>query len=165
MKGYFSLLIIFLGSVCPSLAQKNDTVKVSEILEIIPLTENACIHSSLEYYPTFGMVASNGVIYISNDEAIIFDTPSNEESSRQLLSWFKRQHPEVKIVGVIINHFHTDCLGGLREFHKEGIKSYAHEYTLEELLSKKDTTNAPQIYFHDSLKLTVGGQEVFSKYF
>src|SRR5690606_32788148 len=65
----------------------------------------------------------------------------------------------------IINHFHTDCLGGLSEFHKEGIKSYAHEYTLEELLSKKDTTNAPQIYFHDSLKLTVGGQEVFSKYF
>ena len=38
---------------------------------------------------SFGKVACNGMIVVDDDEAIVFDTPVNNEVSEELLKWLK----------------------------------------------------------------------------
>lgn len=70
------------------------------------------------------------------------DTPPDEQLSRELLGWFTKEFPGIKITAVVVNHFHADCLGGLRVFHEAGIASYANVMTNESI--KDDSVVKPQ---------------------
>ena len=159
--------LLFLWIVIPgtsySQSQKNEII-IADGLNLIPLTDNIYQHVSELETSDFGKVPCNGLIYINDNEAIICDTPPTVEQSKELLNWLKKNHPNVKIKAIIVNHFHADCLGGLSEFHKEGIKSYAHELTQELLKVKKDTFDTPQILFSKSLELSVGNKKIINQY-
>lgn len=68
------------------------------------------------------------MVYIHKNKAYIFDTPADNEAAEFLIKILEDKN--IKIEGVIVNHFHNDCLGGLEAFHKRGIKSYATEKLL-----------------------------------
>src|SRR4030095_12544624 len=109
-----------LSNLKKDLAAEQDTLKkirVSDDMEIIPLSKNAYIHSSYTSTPSFGRFNSNGVIYINDNEALILNTPPDDRLSKELLDWFSKTFPSVKIIGVVGNHFHSDGIGGLRVFH------------------------------------------------
>lgn len=159
-------LLLFLSTINFVQAQSTaEEVVITDGLSIIQLTPNVYQHISILKTESFGDVKCNGLVYINGSEAIICDTPSNGPLSKQLLNWLHEKHPDVKVKAVVVNHFHTDCLGGLHEFHRAGIQSYAHRLGPELLKVKKDTSEVPQNVFSKSLELKVGDKKVINYYF
>ncbi len=161
MRINFYILFVWLVTSVSGFAQsKRDTITIAEGLTLIPLTENLYQHVSYLESQDFGRVDCNGLIYINGSEAIICDTPPSDEVSGQLLGWMKEKYPGVKVKALIVNHFHIDCLGGIRQFHSAGVKSYAHELTPYLLKQKKDSSEAPQVLVKTSVDIPVGNKKI-----
>lgn len=160
---YKKLQLLFAMIMVSATSYGQATVPVSKDLLIETITPNTLECISYMHDATFGRVACNGLIYINGKEALVIDTPPSDKLSKKLLDWFAVTYPGVTITGVIINHFHKDCLGGLNEFHRRGIKSYANKMTAE--LAARDGQAVPLNTFTDELKMKVGGARVVSRYF
>jgi Zn-dependent hydrolases, including glyoxylases len=129
---------------------------VTPTLKIEPLTDHTYLHVSYLETESFGKVGCNGMIVVNNGEAIVFDTPVNNDVSEELLKWLKSK--KLKVKAVVATHFHDDCLGGLEAFHAEQIPSYANQKTIE-LVQDKPVT-IPLNGFSKSLDLQVGDETV-----
>ena len=129
-------------------------------LEIKKISDNSYLHISYLETKTWGKVACNGAIYINNGKAFIFDTPVNDKVSKQLINHLKQGNIDIK--GIVINHFHEDCLGGLAAFHASGIRSYASNKTIK--LAEENNLIIPQNGFDRVLKLKIGNSEVINLY-
>jgi metallo-beta-lactamase class B len=160
--GVFLLLIIALGHLQ---AQQNENKKQDPVISVIPLTKNVYQHISYLQTQDFGLVDCNGIIYINGNEAIICDTPADENQSRQLLQWMKAHYPAVKIKAVVVNHFHADCLAGLSVFHEAGATSYAHQLTPELLRSRQEKAEPPKQLIATSAELSVGKGKIVVQHF
>ena len=150
-----------------SISQRKNTFKPKEIyktdsLVITQVTENSFVHVSYRQTNDFGNVPCNGLVARDSNEVIIFDTPTNDTSSNQLIKWIKEKL-QCKINAVIPTHFHDDCLGGLKAFHDNNIPSYANVKTIE--LAKANNLPVPQNGFNDSLILKVGNKNITAKFF
>jgi metallo-beta-lactamase class B len=144
---------------------KTDSIQAeysSENLIIRKISAHTYQHISYLQTQSFGKVDCNGMIVVSGGEAVIFDTPATNETSLELISFLKTQRG-LKIKAIIPTHFHADCLGGLEEFHKAGIPSYANQLTIE--LAKSLNAVLPQNAFKNSMTLSVGGKNVEVKFF
>jgi metallo-beta-lactamase class B len=130
--------------------------QLSEDLQVQQLTENLWIHRSWMSLAPYGRFYSNGLVLVSQGKCLVFDSPVTDSLSRQLLDWVQQQGWSPK--GVVVNHFHEDCLGGLEAFHEQSIPSYANGKT--RLLAKKQGFPIPQQGFHRKRKLKLGSQEV-----
>lgn len=139
-------------------------IMINDELKIIPVSGHVLIHVSVMHTEQFGRVEANGVIYVNGDEAVIMDTPPTDKQSRELLDWLKVTYQNVKVKAIIVNHFHSDCLGGLKTFHDRGIESWSHKLSPGLLKLKKDTSEIPQKTFSESMTLIVGGKKVESFY-
>lgn len=137
--------------------------KITDRLDILPLSEHTVVHITYLQTETFGRVACNGLIYINNNEAVVMDTPADDSSSEDLLQWFAATYPNAVIKAVIINHFHKDCLGGLDAFHRRGISSYG--YFLTQQLAFRDSVTPPKYTFEEEWRLNVGGADVISGFY
>jgi len=151
----FSIITLFLMG-CQSqktLQNTENIVYTSDNLIIKQLTPNTYQHTSFLQTETFGNVPCNGMIVINNNEAIVVDTPVNDETSYELINWISRDK-NAKIIAVVPTHFHDDCLGGLTAFEKNNIPSYANSKTIE--FAKANEMNIPQNGFNDTMTLPVG---------
>jgi metallo-beta-lactamase class B len=159
------LLLMFVGQGFSSLAQKTFTPKTvyqSSKLVIKQIDNNSFQHISYLQTNDFGNVPCNGLIVKNNNEVAIFDTPTNDSSSTELIQWInKKLH--CTIVAIIPTHFHNDCLGGLRSFHQNHIRSFAFNRTIQ--LAKDNKYEIPQNAFQDSLLLKIGKSFAIIKYF
>ncbi|WP_200976629.1 subclass B1 metallo-beta-lactamase [Echinicola sp. 20G] len=111
---------------------------------------------------TFGKVECNGIIVVDEKEAVVFDTPTNDKDSYELIK-FLQSEMNLEIKSVVPTHFHIDCLGGLDAFHELGIPSYANDKTIH--LAEKNQFKVPQNGFDGELNLKVGDLEVLVKHF
>jgi len=168
MKSLFKILCLFLTIIiisCNSQKKLSVEPKVlyeSEDLMIKQLSKNVYQHISYLNTDTYGRVACNGMIVKDGNETIVFDTPSDDKSSDELIKWI-RNSLNAKINAVIPTHFHKDCLGGLVEFNKNNIPSYANNKTIA--LAKENKFNVPDHGFDDTLTLSVGKQKVYVTFF
>ena len=162
MKHTFGIFIFLIISLCNCKSQKQLFTYTTETLKIIPVSENAFIHISYLNTTDFGKVACNGLVYINNNEAIVFDTPTSSEVSMELIKWIA-ETKKCAITAVVINHFHEDCLGGLDAFHQLGIPSFANNKTIN--LAQKNNFIIPQIGFDSVMELEVGNEKVINKFF
>ncbi|MGW9685340.1 subclass B1 metallo-beta-lactamase [Flagellimonas sp. 2504JD1-5] len=135
----------------------------SETLKVKPINNNVFTHISYLQTNNFGKVGCNGMVYFNNDEAIVFDTPTDDNASKELIEWIEKEQ-EKKIVAVVITHFHEDCWGGLHQFHDSQVISYGSRNTID-LLKKKGLNLLPRQGFNDSIKIKVGKEQVVVKYF
>ena len=158
LKKILPFFLIF--TACHSI-KKTTPEYQSENLKISALTKNTFVHITYFDSQTFGKVACNGMIYTHGNEAVIFDTPSKNSDSEELINLIEKKW-EKKITAVVINHFHVDCLGGLDIFHKKGIPSYANNLTIE--LAKNEGNSIPQNGFDDLLVLKTGDKNVVNKF-
>jgi metallo-beta-lactamase class B len=156
----YILFVWLVTSITGFSQSQRDTITIANGLKLVPLTENLYLHLSYFESTDFGRVPCNGLIYINGNEAIICDTPPNDNVSAQLLGWMNEKYPHVKAKALIVNHFHVDCLGGIREFHKAGVKSYAHELTPSLLKQKNDSSEVPQVLIKTSVDLSVGNKKI-----
>lgn len=160
----FLILILFFLSCQPQKTIQNTDVIVykSDNLIIKQLTPNTYQHISFLQTETFGNVPCNGMIVINNKEAIVVDTPVNDETASELINWISKDK-NAKIIAVVPTHFHDDCLGGLTAFEKNNIPSYANTQTIE--LAKANAMNIPQNGFNDIMTLPVGSIKIDLTFF
>jgi metallo-beta-lactamase class B len=134
----------------------------SKTLKVKPVSENVYQHISYLETEDFGNVACNGAFYKVVNKVVIMDTPTDDEVSKELIGYIQNDlHAE--IVGVVINHFHIDCLGGLKAFHDLGIPSYANQNTID--LAKEQGRVLPQYGFHEVDTLHIGSEILVNRYF
>ncbi|MBK6912667.1 MAG: subclass B1 metallo-beta-lactamase [Ignavibacteriales bacterium] len=162
-----TLLIIISVIVLNCGSQKQDAFKSKEVyksndLVITQITENSFVHTSFLQTNDFGNVPCNGLIARDNNEAIIFDTPTNNKSSEELIKWIN-ETLHCKINAIIPTHFHDDCLGGLKAFEEDHIPSYANVKTIE--LAKENNLVVPRNGVADTLTLKVGNEIITVKFF
>ncbi len=131
----------------------------SEVLKVERVNENTFIHTSYLDTKSYGNYPCNGMVYVKGNEAIIFDTPTNNKATTELLNWIGKKN----IKAVIVTHFHIDCLGGLEVVHSNKIKSYATNKTIE--LAKEDNQTLPQNSFDKKIEFNIGDEQVFAEYF
>lgn len=145
-----------------SFSQENEEIVYqSENLIITQLSDHIYEHTSYLQTNDFGKVGCNGMIVVDGNDAAVFDTPANVESSIELIEFLKNQN--FKIKSVVATHFHDDCIGGLDEFHKIGVPSYANLLTIE--LVKDNEKNIPQNGISNEFILNVGNTKVYLNYF
>lgn len=160
-------LIILSVTVLQCSAQKRNVFKAKEVykssnLVVTQVAENAFEHTSYLQTNDFGNVPCNGLIVSNNKEVIIFDTPTNDKSSEELIKWINEKLGS-KINAIVPTHFHNDCLGGLKAFHDNKIPSYAYFKTIE--LAKENNFVVPENSFSDSLILKAGDEPAIIKFF
>ncbi|MDO6519159.1 subclass B1 metallo-beta-lactamase [Zobellia uliginosa] len=156
------LLLFFVTAFFSCKSQQHTLTYSSEDLKIIPLSKNSFVHISYLSTEDFGKVACNGLIYINHGQAVVFDTPTDNETSEELIRWITETKKQ-QIKAVVINHFHDDCLGGIEAFHELNIPSYASNTTIE--LAKKEENPVPQIGFDTTNELTIGKQKIINRHF
>jgi metallo-beta-lactamase class B len=166
MKYILSLLILSI-TITSTVAQTSAKFKPKEVyksgnLTITQIAKNSFEHTSFLQTHDFGNVPCNGLIVRNGNEVIVFDTPTNDSASEELIKWIK-ETLYCKINAVIPTHFHDDCLGGLKAFHKNEIPSYAYFKTIE--FAKKNNFVVPKNSFRDSLILKVGNENIIAKFF
>lgn len=154
------LLLAFVQLQCKS--QKVVDAYNFENLRIIQISEYSFVHVSYLDTSEFGKVPCNGLVHIRNNQAIVFDTPTNPEASGELLNWLV-ENKKSKVTAVVVNHFHIDCLGGLEAFHESGIASYATNETIR--LARNDGVIIPQNGFDRQNELEVGGKKIINRHF
>ncbi|WP_057939263.1 subclass B1 metallo-beta-lactamase [Algoriphagus resistens] len=158
---YFAFLLA-LFQVNIVLGQQKEFIYQSETLQIKQISPNTLLHISYINTNDFGKVACNGMIVINEGEALVFDTPTNDEASLELINWLENVQ-KAKVKGVVATHFHLDCLGGLNEFHAKGIPSYASSKTNE--LAKAAGFPVPENGFKKKLTLKAGDLKVTNQFF
>lgn len=162
---FFAVIILQTGLNCTS--KKEAAFKPKELyhtksLIVTQVAEQSYIHTSYKQTNDFGNVPCNGLIVRDHDQVIVFDTPTNDSSANELISWISK-NLQSSIKAIIPTHFHDDCLGGLKAFHDNNIPSYAHIMTTD--LAKANQDTFPRFSFSDSLILKVGNEPVMVKYF
>lgn len=154
----------------PTISKENSQSKEDSIvyktdnLIVRKLSEHIYQHISFLNSKDFGRVDCNGMVVANDNEAIIFDTTCDNESSLELINYVTEEL-KAKITAVIPTHFHDDCVGGIEKFNEKQIPSYASDKTIE-LLKNKENKYADSIKgFDDSLTLNVGDMKVSAEYF
>ena len=146
------------------LSAADSIIYKTDDLVIRRLSENVYVHETFLQTESFGKVACNGMIVISENQAVIFDSPSDNKSATELINYVSKQLKS-KINAVVATHFHADCVGGLKAFHDHKIPSYANQQTIEILKSLNPESSAtPQNGFNQSLTLYAGGEKVYAEF-
>ncbi|NJB84502.1 metallo-beta-lactamase class B [Lewinella marina] len=161
-----SSLLAALGlllSPCLLVAQAaTETVYESPTLRIDRLAAGVYVHVSYLETESFGRVPCNGIVYASDGEAVVVDTPADGPGAEELLAWIDTALL-ARPTAVVATHFHADCTGGLDAFHARRIPSYAHLRTLELAAARGEAV--PRHGFDSLLVLSVGLGTVENRYF
>ena len=143
-------------------SQSDSIIYDSPSLKIKQISESVFIHISYLETQDFGKVACNGMLVIDKKEAVVLETPINDEVSEELIRWIENEK-SAEVKAVIVHHFHIDCLGGLNAFHQSNIPSFANALTIK-LAAEKDYIKPQKTMEHGHLT-TVGDQRLISYYF
>lgn len=151
MNVTLSVISLFLLIQTPGFSQPpDDRIRVSDDIHLIRLSPNAYLHVSVSEMPGYGQVSSNGLVLIEGGEAFLFDTPVTGGQTEMLFG-FITDSLHASVVGFVPNHWHADCMGGLEYLHRKGVKSYAHQMTLD--MAGEKGLPVPRQGFKDSLSL------------
>ena len=158
---WFLYLVISINILLGYTETKAEEVYRSETLLINQISEHVYQHISFLYFKNFGKVSCNGMIIANGNEAVVFDTPTDNETSSELIDWITKSL-KCNITAVIPTHYHVDNLGGLDEFHKRSIISYAYIKTI--LIAKENDYPEPQHSFDKYMELKVGNEKVYIEF-
>ncbi|HOW10432.1 MAG TPA: subclass B1 metallo-beta-lactamase [Bacteroidales bacterium] len=156
-----SLILFALSVVIPLNINPQELIKVSTDIELVRISDNAYLHVSYASVPGFGRVSANGLVFINDGKALLFDTPWNDSLTCDLVTYLtEKMH--LKIEGFVPNHWHEDCMGGLGYLKSLGIRTWANFRTIE--IAGKQGLQVPDEGFSDSLALKLGDKTVFCYY-
>lgn len=156
-----TFITLLIWNVSVSAQDRYETIAISNDLLLIKLSENAYVHVSYSELPEFGRFPSNGLLLINDGEAFLFDSPVNNEQTEELVSWIA-DSLKVKLIGFVPNHWHEDCMGGIAYLHSIGVKSYAHQMTID--LAKSKNLPLPQNGFKEPTILKLGDIEIHCEF-
>jgi metallo-beta-lactamase class B len=133
------------------------TIKISDDIKLIKLSEQVYIHVSYANLADYGRTPENGLIFIEGNKAFVFDSPWNDSQTKTLFSWLT-DSMKLEIKGFVPNHWHNDCLGGLGYILQQKIETYANQMTID--IARFEKRPLPQHGFKDSLSLKLGNKAI-----
>ncbi len=139
-----------------------DTIHLHEDLDLVRVSDNKYVHISYLDLTDVKDIPCNGMVYVQGSEAFLFDTPHSDSLSK-ILAQYLLNNLKLDIKGVVVNHFHNDCLGGLAYLHSLGIPSYAQALTCK--LAQRDNAVCPANSFENELTLSLNGSPIVCRYF
>lgn len=157
---YIIITYLILPSTISKANEKN--LFIDEELSLIKIVDSIYIHISLHALNHSQTFSSNGLLIVRNKEAILVDTPMDNEKTKRLIAYISDS------MGIVVKHFigthhHNDCIGGLSHLKSIGVESYAHKKTIE--LCKSKGLAVPNIALSDSVKWNFNGLPVICCYF
>ncbi len=155
MKKYVLVALLLIMMVLPNYPQEK--IELSKDVEINSLAPGIWRHVTYKEMAGWGRVPANGLIVVDGEHAALVDTPWTPEQTAILLDWVEK-NLKAKVEAVVASHSHVDCLGGLAEAHKRGIRSIGLEKTRG--LALASGVEAPKETFAGARKLAVGGREL-----
>ena len=157
------VIVILQFLVLPILGQsKQDTIRVSDDIDLIKLSENVYLHISYVQTKSWGKVGANGLLLVKDGKALMIDTPWNDKQTEELTSWIN-DSLNATIAAIIPTHWHEDCMGGLGYLQSKDVKSYASQATIN--IAKEKNLSVPQYSFTDSLSINFQNIPVECYYF
>ncbi|SFR31261.1 metallo-beta-lactamase class B [Robiginitalea myxolifaciens] len=150
---------IFLLGISWTYAQDNapEIVYESEELILEKISEQVYRHISYLHTEDWGKIACNGMLVLSEGEALVADTPASLEGTEELINWLTADQ-QAQIKAVIATHFHADCLIGLPLFHQKGVPSYGYRKTPR--LAQKSGGTPPQQVIESYKEFKIGQRSV-----
>jgi len=152
----FLLLLLTIQFIAPAQTTRR-TIKVSDDLQLFQITDHTWIHVSVSEIAGFGRVSSNGVVYINEGKAFLFDSLGNDPLTEVLVKTIS-DSLKSKLVGFVPNHWHEDCMGGLQYLQSIGVESYANQMTIDE--AKKRNLPVPDHGFTELQQLKLAGKPI-----
>ncbi len=101
---------------------------------------------------------------INENKSVLFDTSTDNKSSTELINYITKELKS-EIIALIPTHFHNDCVGGIAEFEKHNIPTYASEQTIKLLKENNPNFNNPIKSFTTNFTLDIGNKKVYAAYF
>lgn len=142
----------------------NDTVYRTNDLILVKISAHTWQHISYLNTNDFGRVECNGMLIAEDGEAIVFDTPADENGAESLITYIN-QNLNSKIIAVIPTHFHGDCVGGMAVFIHHKVPALASVKTIEFLKDTRNIYATAFTSFQDSITLNLGNHKVFAGYY
>lgn len=162
IKQGFLILIFGLIGLFSSKAQTNEKIVIDNDIQLIHLQDSVYVHVTWHHLDNFGRFPSNGLIVIRNGQALMIDTPMDNDKTERLTKYLK-DSMSVDLAKLIISHFHDDCMGGLGYLQSIGIESIANSMTIEKC--KEIGLPIPSTSFMDSLSFDFKGEQIDCRYF
>ncbi len=161
MVKLFLTLIATFVVVYPSLAQAV-TTSISKDIQLIHLQDSIFVHVTWIDSEQYGRFSCNGMLIVSNGEAVMIDTPMTNEQTRQITEYLSYKM-NVKVKTFIAGHFHADCIGGLDYLQKEGVESIACRLTLDKC--KAEGLPVPAIAFDTTYDFSFHGLPIQCRFY
>jgi metallo-beta-lactamase class B len=162
IKKGFLILIFGLTGLFSSKAQTNEKIMIDNDIQLIHLQDSVYVHVTWHHLDNFGRFPSNGLIVIRNGQALMIDTPMDNDKTERLTKYLK-DSMSVDLAKLIIGHFHDDCMGGLGYLQSIGIESIANSMTIEKC--KEIGLPIPSTSIMDSLSFDFNGEQIDCRYF
>jgi metallo-beta-lactamase class B len=160
-KGILISLFVLFG-IASIIAQADNKIVIDKEIQLIPLQDSVYIHVTWHTSEKYGRFSSNGLIIIRDGQALMIDTPMDNEKTERLTRYLK-DSLSADVTKLIIGHFHDDCLGGLEYLQSIGVESIANSMTIEKC--KEIGLPIPSISFTDSLTFDFNGERIVCAYF
>jgi len=142
--------------------QESKQIFINNDIQIEQLEDSVFRHITWEESERFGRFSSNGMIIINKGQAIMIDTPFDNEKTEIIVSYLK-DSMNVELVKLISGHFHVDCIGGLEYIQSLEIESIASNHTVNKC--KELGLLVPSTPFKDELIVDLNGLKLVCKYF
>jgi metallo-beta-lactamase class B len=137
-------LLLLLSSVLPFTASTQNS---KHPLIITHLTDAFYVYTTYGNYEG-KMIPANGMYVVTNEGAVLFDTPWDTTLFQPLLDSIRIKHAK-KVIMCLATHFHEDRTAGLEYYAQSGIKTYTTRRT-DELSKNHNKKRARHLLYQDS---------------
>jgi metallo-beta-lactamase class B len=156
------IVFVSLLGIVSSMAQTNDSISIDNDIQLIHLQDSIFVHVTWHQSGSFGRFPSNGLIVVKKGQALMIDTPMDNEKTERLTRYLE-DSLSVNLTKLIVGHFHDDCMGGLEYLQSKGIESIANLMTVAKC--KELGLPIPSIPFSDSLAFDFNGERIECQFF
>ena len=147
------VLVFHLVTLFPAFSH----AKVPE-MQIEEITQNVYLHRSYHFVDGYGVVGSNGLIVVDNDQAFLVDTAWSSKDTEKLVLWIKQKG--LHLEGSVSTHSHEDRTAGIDWLNKNGIPTYASAKT-NQLLKAQEKPLAKNTFAGTEAKLMDGAIRLY----
>ncbi|MCF7805090.1 MAG: subclass B1 metallo-beta-lactamase [Candidatus Marinimicrobia bacterium] len=156
------IIFVFLFGHQDIKGQQPQTIRITEDVQLVHLRDSVFVHVTYHSNDEFGRFPSNGLLVISNGEAVMVDTPMDIDKTRIIVEYLE-DSLDVQVTEFIAGHYHADCIGGLEFLQNRGVESIANTMTVD--ICRARGLPVPSRVFTDSLTFHFNGDPIECWYF
>lgn len=161
-KNVFLVVLFLTLGMSTTMGQADNRTEITRDIQLVHLKDSIFVHTTWHHLEEYGRFPSNGMIIIRNGEALMIDTPMDNNKTESLVKYLK-DSLSVKVTKLIIGHFHDDCLGGLEYLQSIGVESIANSRTIAKCIDLG--LPVPTTSFTEALNIDFNGEQIECRFF